>query len=168
MWALMILAIPLVRKSQMTMRPSLQPTASSVPQRLKVQVKAMLMQSSVPSASCGEGGAVRALRRAAAGRGSPAGREVPYLGVVLAEGLCNGTQRQRLSEARPRGPTIPPGSPRSTAPRRHTPPPPPRPAPGPTEQLQVHRGRRPAPSVSVTEGPLRGPSPRAALPAAFA
>ena len=81
------------------------------------------MQSSVPSASCGEGGAVRALRRAAAGRGSPAGREVPYLGVVLAEGLCNGTQRQRLSEARPRGPTIPPGSPRSTAPRRHTPPP---------------------------------------------
>lgn len=36
------------------------------------------------------------------------------------------------------------------------------------EQLQVHRGRRPAPSVSVTEGPLRGPSPRAALPAAFA
>lgn len=79
------------------------------------------MQSSVPSASCGEGGAVRALRRAAAGRGSPAGREVPYLGVVLAEGLCNGTQRQRLSEARPRGPTIPPGSPRSTAPRRRTP-----------------------------------------------
>lgn len=51
MWALMILAMPRVRKSQMTILPSLQPTASSVPQRLKVQVSAMLMQSRVPSAS---------------------------------------------------------------------------------------------------------------------
>lgn len=51
MCALMILAMPLVRKSQMTMRPSLQPTASRVPQRLKVQVRAMLIQSRVPSAS---------------------------------------------------------------------------------------------------------------------
>lgn len=53
----------------MTMRPSLQPTASSVPQRLKVQVRAMLMQSSVPSASCGE--------RAAEGGGQAAAAAVP-------------------------------------------------------------------------------------------
>lgn len=51
MCALMILAMPRVRKSQMTMRPSLQPTASRVPQRLNVQVRAMLIQSRVPSAS---------------------------------------------------------------------------------------------------------------------
>lgn len=51
MCALIILAMPRVRKSQMTMRPSLQPTASRVPQRLKVQVRAMLIQSRVPSAS---------------------------------------------------------------------------------------------------------------------
>lgn len=142
----------------MTMRPSLQPTASSVPQRLKVQVKAMLMQSSVPSASCGEGGAVRALRRAAAGRGSPAGREVPYLGVVLAEGLCNGTQRQRLSEARPRGPTIPPGSPRSTAPRRHTPPHLPAPLPAPPSSsrfIAAAAPLRPSPSPKDPSGGLR-------------
>lgn len=51
MCALMILAMPRVRKSQMTIRPSLQPTANRVPQRLKVQVRAMLIQSRVPSAS---------------------------------------------------------------------------------------------------------------------
>lgn len=116
------------------------------------------MQSSVPSASCGEGGAVRALRRAAAGRGSPAGREVPYLGVVLAEGLCNGTQRQRLSEARPRGPTIPPGSPRSTAPRRHTPPHLPAPLPAPPSSsrfIAAAAPLRPSPSPKDPSGGLR-------------
>lgn len=109
----MILAMPLVRKSQMTMRPSLQPTASSVPQRLKVQVRAMLMQSSVPSASCGErapGGAVSppptapaAEPHAAAGGtgAAPTGGEGVYLGVVLAEGLCNETQRQALESGAP-------------------------------------------------------------------
>lgn len=51
MCALIILAMPLVKKSQITIRPSLQPTASSVPHLLKVHVRAMLMQSKVPSAS---------------------------------------------------------------------------------------------------------------------
>lgn len=49
--ALIILAMPRVKKSQITIRPSLQPTANSVPQRLNVQVRAMLIQSRVPSAS---------------------------------------------------------------------------------------------------------------------
>lgn len=166
MWALMILAIPLVRKSQMTMRPSLQPTASSVPQRLKVQVRAMLMQSNVPSASWGERRAVRALRRAAAGRGSPAGRAIPYLGVVLAEGFCNGTQRQRLSEARPRSPAVPPGShsPGSTPPTSQPRSRPHRAAPGssrpPPRSVRLRHPRTPpgafaarraAPGIRLTE-----------------
>lgn len=52
-WAEMILAMPLVKKSQMTMRPSLQPTASDEPRRLKEQVTAKDMQSSAPSNSSG-------------------------------------------------------------------------------------------------------------------
>ena len=51
-WALMTLAMPRVRKSQMTIRPSLQPTANNVPWRLKAQVTAMLTQSKAPSKSC--------------------------------------------------------------------------------------------------------------------
>lgn len=52
-WADMILAIPRVRKSQITMRPSLQPTANNVPYLLKAQVTANDMQSSEPSNSSG-------------------------------------------------------------------------------------------------------------------
>ena len=51
-WALITLAIPRVRKSQTTIRPSLQPTANSVPCLLNAQVTAMLTQSNVPSESC--------------------------------------------------------------------------------------------------------------------
>lgn len=51
-WALIIFAIPRVKKSHTTTRPSLQPTASKVPWRLKAQVTAMLTQSSAPSKSC--------------------------------------------------------------------------------------------------------------------
>lgn len=40
-WADIILAMPLVRKSQITMRPSLQPTARSVPRLLKAHVTAI-------------------------------------------------------------------------------------------------------------------------------
>ena len=43
-----------VRKSQIKMRPSLHPTARSVPRRLKAHVIATLMQSSVPSKSSGK------------------------------------------------------------------------------------------------------------------
>ena len=49
----MILAIPRVRKSQMTILPSLQPTAKQVPRRLNAQVTANDMQSNVPSNSSG-------------------------------------------------------------------------------------------------------------------
>lgn len=49
MWQLHILAIPLVMKSQMAMRPSLQPTASCVPLLLKEQVRASLPESRIPS-----------------------------------------------------------------------------------------------------------------------
>ena len=49
--ALIILAIPLVRKSHTTIRPSLQPTANNVPRLLNVQVTAMDMQSRAPSNS---------------------------------------------------------------------------------------------------------------------
>lgn len=51
-----------------------------------------------------------AVEGAGQGHADAVQRAIGFLGVVLAEGLCNGTQRQRLSEARPRGPTIPPGS----------------------------------------------------------
>lgn len=47
----MILLIPLVKKSQITIRPSLHPTASKVPRRLKEHVIATLTQSRVPSYS---------------------------------------------------------------------------------------------------------------------
>lgn len=50
-WAEIILAMPLVRKSQITIRPSLQPTAKSVPRLLNAQVNAMDKESSVPSNS---------------------------------------------------------------------------------------------------------------------
>ena len=50
-WALMIFAIPLVRKSQTTILPSLQPTANSVPRLLNVQVTAIEIQSRAPSNS---------------------------------------------------------------------------------------------------------------------
>lgn len=52
-WALIILQIPRVRKSQITIRPSLQPTASNVPRRLKTQVTANETQSRDPSNSSG-------------------------------------------------------------------------------------------------------------------
>lgn len=48
-----IFAMPLVRISQMTMRPSLHPTARSVPYLLKEQVTAREMQSKDPSNSSG-------------------------------------------------------------------------------------------------------------------
>ena len=48
----MTLAIPRVKKSHMTIRPSLQPTASRVPCLLNAHVSAVLTQSSVPSESC--------------------------------------------------------------------------------------------------------------------
>jgi hypothetical protein len=51
-WALIIFAIPLVRKSQITIRPSLHPTASSVPRLLNAHVTANEMQSKAPSNSC--------------------------------------------------------------------------------------------------------------------
>jgi len=51
-WALIIFAIPLVRKSQMTIRPSLHPTASNVPRLLNAHVTANEMQSKAPSNSC--------------------------------------------------------------------------------------------------------------------
>ena len=50
-WALIILAIPLVRKSQMTIRPSLQPTAKREPLRLNDAVTATLTESKLPSYS---------------------------------------------------------------------------------------------------------------------
>ena len=50
-WAEIIFAIPRVRKSHMTILPSLQPTASSVPRLLKAHVTGIERQSSVPSNS---------------------------------------------------------------------------------------------------------------------
>ena len=48
----MIFAMPRVRKSQMTMRPSLHPTASNVPRLLNAHVTAILVaQSREPSKS---------------------------------------------------------------------------------------------------------------------
>lgn len=55
MWQLQILAIPRVMKSQMAIRPSLQPTASCVPLLLKQQVRASLPESRMPSLCCGVG-----------------------------------------------------------------------------------------------------------------
>ena len=52
-WADIILAIPRVRKSQITIRPSLQPTAKSVPHLLKAHVTAREIQSKEPSNSSG-------------------------------------------------------------------------------------------------------------------
>ena len=49
MCALHILAIPRVIKSQIAMRPSLHPTASIVPLRLKAHVRASLPESRIPS-----------------------------------------------------------------------------------------------------------------------
>ena len=49
--ALMILATPRVKKSQITILPSLQPTARRVPLLLNVQVTANDIQSNVPSNS---------------------------------------------------------------------------------------------------------------------
>jgi len=51
-WALIIFAIPLVRKSQITIRPSLHPTASNVPRLLNAHVTANEIQSKAPSNSC--------------------------------------------------------------------------------------------------------------------
>lgn len=51
-WELHILAIPLVMKFHMAIRPSLQPTASWVPLLLKEQVRASLPESRIPSFSC--------------------------------------------------------------------------------------------------------------------
>merc|ERR1711862_252453 len=51
--ALRILVIPRVRKSQITILPSLHPTASKVPRRLNEQATAMLTQSRAPSKSSG-------------------------------------------------------------------------------------------------------------------
>ena len=50
-WALIILEIPLVKKSHITILPSLHPTASKVPRLLKVHVTAIEMQSRAPSNS---------------------------------------------------------------------------------------------------------------------
>ena len=49
--ALIIFAIPLVKKSQMTIRPSLQPTAKREPLRLNDAVTATLTESKLPSYS---------------------------------------------------------------------------------------------------------------------
>ena len=51
--AWMILAIPRVKKSHITIRPSLQPTAKSVPNLLNWHVIAIVIQSRVPSFSSG-------------------------------------------------------------------------------------------------------------------
>ena len=53
-WAEIIFAIPRVRKSQITMRPSLHPTARSVPYLLKQHVTASEIQSKAPSYSSGK------------------------------------------------------------------------------------------------------------------
>lgn len=53
-WAEIIFAMPRVKKSQTTMRPSLHPTARSVPYLLKQQVTANEIQSSDPSNSSGK------------------------------------------------------------------------------------------------------------------
>lgn len=50
-WAVIILAIPLVKKSHITIRPSLQPTANKVPLLLNAHVTAMDKESRVPSNS---------------------------------------------------------------------------------------------------------------------
>lgn len=47
----MILAMPLVKKSHITIRPSLHPTANNVPRLLKAQVTAKDTQSKAPSNS---------------------------------------------------------------------------------------------------------------------
>lgn len=52
-WALIILTIPLVKKSQITILPSLQPTASKVPLLLNEQDTAKEIQSKAPSNSSG-------------------------------------------------------------------------------------------------------------------
>ena len=49
-------AIPLVRKSQTAMRPSLQPMANRVPRLLKAHVRASLPESSMPSLCCRQDG----------------------------------------------------------------------------------------------------------------
>ena len=51
--ALMIFAMPRVKKSQITKRPSEQPTANSEPTLLKAQHTAIDAQSNVPSNSSG-------------------------------------------------------------------------------------------------------------------
>lgn len=48
---MIIFAIPLVKKSQITMRPSLQPTAKSVPYLLNMHVTANDTLSKTPSNS---------------------------------------------------------------------------------------------------------------------
>lgn len=50
-WAVIILAIPLVKKSHITIRPSLHPTASKVPLLLNEHVPAKDKESRVPSNS---------------------------------------------------------------------------------------------------------------------
>lgn len=52
-WAAKFLATPRVKKSHITMRPSLQPTAKRLPLRLKEQQMAKLEQSRTPSNSSG-------------------------------------------------------------------------------------------------------------------
>jgi hypothetical protein len=51
-WADIILAMPRVRKSHSTIRPSLQPTANNVPLLLNAHVTAREIQSRAPSNSC--------------------------------------------------------------------------------------------------------------------
>lgn len=50
-WADIILAMPLVKKSHITIRPSLQPTAKRVPRLLNWHVTAIERESKVPSNS---------------------------------------------------------------------------------------------------------------------
>lgn len=52
-WARIFLATPRVKKSHITSRPSLQPTAKRLPLRLKEQQIARLEQSKTPSNSSG-------------------------------------------------------------------------------------------------------------------
>ena len=75
----MILAIPRVRKSQITILPSLQPTANSVPNLVKVEV--------ICEGSDGGDGGDGPVEGAGDGHGDTVQRAVKLLRVVLPEGL---------------------------------------------------------------------------------
>lgn len=81
MCALHILAILRVMKSQIAIRPSLQPTASRVPRRLNAHVRASLPESRMPSL-CYHAGAHCSVMQ-------PALFYLTHLWITLIHGLCN-------------------------------------------------------------------------------